>query len=111
MTIVDAAPMKVELGITDIGVLSPKLYIYQTPKFIPAKVFHPGVILKAEFMIPLQMNTFDVAIKTGIQANTLRRIIKAKAGVSIDVAVKLANGFETTPEFWLNLQNSYDCHK
>ncbi|MBE9476205.1 MAG: HigA family addiction module antidote protein, partial [Proteobacteria bacterium] len=38
----------------------------------------------------------------------IERLVAQKMGVSADTALRLACYFETTPEFWLNLQRGYD---
>ena len=35
-------------------------------------------------------------------------ILNARRGITADTALRLARFFGTTPEFWLNLQQSYD---
>jgi len=35
-------------------------------------------------------------------------MVKGERGISADTALRLAIYFDTTPTFWLNLQNHYD---
>ena len=35
-------------------------------------------------------------------------IVKERRGITADTACRLARYFDTTPEFWLNLQSAYD---
>ena len=39
----------------------------------------------------------------------LTRLVAQSAGVSPDLARKLAVHFDTTPDFWLNLQSHYEA--
>ena len=39
----------------------------------------------------------------------LTRLVAQSAGVSPDLARKLAVQFDTTPDFWLNLQSHYEA--
>jgi antitoxin HigA-1 len=38
-------------------------------------------------------------------------IVRERRSVTADIALRLAKHFETTPEFWLNLQLAYDASK
>ena len=38
-------------------------------------------------------------------------IVRQHRGVSADMALRLAVAFETTAQFWLNLQAAYDLRK
>jgi antitoxin HigA-1 len=44
----------------------------------------------------------------GISANRLNELIRGKRGVTAETALRLAGLLRTTPEFWLNLQTSWD---
>ena len=39
------------------------------------------------------------------------RIINGEVPISFTIAHKLAKAFDTTPEYWLNLQTKYDVWK
>ncbi len=47
-------------------------------------------------------------LKLFISRPRLSDIINGKAGISPLMALKLSKAFNTTPYFWLNMQNSYD---
>jgi len=72
---------------------------------------HPGIILKEEFAIPLNITQAKLAelLKVGIK--TISEIYNEKRGITPLMALKLANLLGTTPEFWMNLQNNYDLYK
>ena len=71
---------------------------------------HPGEILLEEFMKPsvppINANTLAKAIE--VPANRITAIIKGQSGVTADTAVRLATFFNTTAEFWMNLQKTYE---
>ena len=69
---------------------------------------HPGQILKADYMDPLGLFITDVADGLGIARKTLSAIINARAGISSEMALRLSEAFNTTPELWLNLQANFD---
>jgi addiction module HigA family antidote len=68
----------------------------------------PGEILREEFLKPLKMTQEQLAQKMGVPLQRVNTLINDKRGVTADTALKLGRAFETTPEFWLNLQNACD---
>ena len=69
---------------------------------------HPGEIIKKEYLEPLGMSSNALAIALRVPASRINDVVRQKRGVSIDTALRLARYFNTTAQFWLNLQNSYD---
>ncbi len=69
---------------------------------------HPGRILKEDCIEPLGISVTEAALKLGISRVTLSEIINGRAGISPEMALKLGKAFNTTPEFWLNMQSQYD---
>ena len=71
---------------------------------------HPGEILLEEFMKPAEppiiANTLAKALE--VPANRITAIIKGQRGITGDTAVRLAAFFNTTAEFWMNLQKTYE---
>lgn len=71
------------------------------------KPSHPGLILKFHYMEPLKLTVTRVAAALGISRKTLSQIINGRASVTADVALKLSKAFDTSPELWMNLQQTY----
>jgi len=71
---------------------------------------HPGEILLEEFMKPSAppMNANRLAKVLAVPANRITAIIKGQRGITGDTAVRLATFFNTTAEFWMNLQKTYE---
>jgi antitoxin HigA-1 len=69
---------------------------------------HPGEILSEEFLKPLSISQVALAAHLGIPVQRVNEIVRGKRGVTPDTAWRLAQAFETTPTFWLNLQVNYD---
>jgi len=44
----------------------------------------------------------------GVTRQALSDLINGKAGVSIDMAIRLSRAFGSSPEMWLGLQMAYD---
>lgn len=72
------------------------------------KATHPGVILLKEFIEPLGLTQQEVADHIGIPIQRINEIIKGKRGISTETAWFFSETFETSPEFWLNLQLMFD---
>lgn len=69
---------------------------------------HPGEILREEFLVPLEMSAHALAMELKVPAPRINEIVRERRAVTPDTALRLARYFGTTPEFWLNLQTSYD---
>ena len=69
---------------------------------------HPGEIIKEEYLKPLSMSVNALAIALRVPASRINDVVRQKRGVSIDTALRLARYFNTTSQFWMNLQISYD---
>jgi len=74
----------------------------------PLSPIPPGEILLEEFLRPLDISQNKLARDLYVPVARINDIIKAKRGISADTALRLATYFETTAEFWLNLQTRYD---
>lgn len=72
---------------------------------------HPGIILKEEFAVPLNLTQARLSQDLKVGIKTLSELYNEKRGITSLMALKLSEYFGTTPQFWLNLQNAYDLHK
>jgi addiction module HigA family antidote len=68
----------------------------------------PGEILKYEFLFPLGMTQVQLAAAIGITRVRIKEIILRKRSPTLDTAFRLAQYFNTTPDFWLGLQMDVD---
>lgn len=69
---------------------------------------HPGEILREEYLAPLGMSAGALARRLRVPRTRIERIVAEQTAVTPDTALRLAKAFGTTPEFWLNLQASFD---
>lgn len=69
---------------------------------------HPGEILREEFLVPLGIKPYTLAKKLNIPRTRIERLVAERNPVAPDTALRLAKFFGTTPQFWVNLQGSYD---
>lgn len=72
---------------------------------------HPGEILHEEFLKPLEISQYRLAKDIGVPPIRINEIVHGKRIITADTALRLSKYFQTTPEFWLNLQNHYDLEE
>lgn len=71
----------------------------------------PGEILIEEFLKPLGMGQVVAARRLGVSLNRLNEVVLGKRAISADTALRLANLFKTSPQFWMRLQADWDLHQ
>ena len=69
---------------------------------------HPGEILREDFLVPLGMSDNALSKALNVPAPRVNDIVRERRGVSADTALRLGRYFDTSPQFWLNLQAMYD---
>ncbi len=69
---------------------------------------HPGEILREEFLKPLELSVNALARELRVDTTRMNEIARERRRVSADTALRLARYFQTTPEFWMNIQRDYD---
>ena len=69
---------------------------------------HPGEIVKYECLEPLGLTITRAAQGLGVSRQMLSDLVNEKAGVSVDMAIRLSQAFGSTPETWLGMQTAYD---
>jgi addiction module HigA family antidote len=69
---------------------------------------HPGTILLKEYLEPMGVSQKQLSTHLGIPVQRVNEIVKGKRGISPDTAWLFAQAFNTSPEFWLNLQTIHD---
>lgn len=69
---------------------------------------HPGEVLKGLYLQPLNLSITQTAKDLGVSRVTLSELVNGRRGVSPEMAIRLAQAFNTEVEMWLNLQRNYD---
>ena len=69
---------------------------------------HPGEVLKELYIEPLNLTVTQVAKGLGITRQALSELVNGKAGISTQMALKLAKAFNTTADLWLGMQLEYE---
>jgi antitoxin HigA-1 len=68
---------------------------------------HPGEILSDELK-EIGVSATELARQLAVPPNRITQIIQGKRSITGDTALRLAHWFGTDPQFWLNLQASYE---
>ncbi len=72
---------------------------------------HPGEIIRELCLEPLGLSVSAAAKALRVSRKTLSEILNGRAGISPEMAIRLAIAFNTTPESWLAQQAQYDLWK
>ncbi|NHM13654.1 HigA family addiction module antidote protein [Eggerthellaceae bacterium zg-886] len=68
----------------------------------------PGEILLEEFLEPLGISQYRLAQTIGKPQSAISDIVHGRRSISTEMACLLSAALGTSPEFWLNLQMTYD---
>jgi addiction module HigA family antidote len=69
---------------------------------------HPGRIVREEILQPLGLSVTMGARILGVSRQTLNNLVNQRAGISPEMAVRLAKAFGTSAQTWLRMQSNYD---
>ncbi|MCO5187069.1 MAG: HigA family addiction module antitoxin [Anaerolineae bacterium] len=69
---------------------------------------HPGEILLEEFLKPMGISQNQLALAMRVPARRINEIVHGRRRISADTALRLAQFFGMSAEFWLGLQLDYD---
>ena len=72
---------------------------------------HAGEMLLLEFLEPMQLTQRDVAEGIGVPYQRVNELVNGRRGVTPSTALRLAKFFNTTPDFWLNMQQRWDLYQ
>lgn len=69
---------------------------------------HPGEILNEEFLKPLGITQYRLAKDIAVSPRRINEIVHETRAITADTALRFAQYFGNSPEFWMNLQIKYD---
>ncbi len=69
---------------------------------------HPGRLIAKACLEPLRLGVSAGARVLGVARPTLIRLIKATAGLSPELAIRLEKAFGGSADAWLRMQTAYD---
>jgi antitoxin HigA-1 len=69
---------------------------------------HPGRIVQEECLQPLGLSVTSGAKILGVSRQALNNLVNQRAGISPEMAIRLAKAFGSTAQTWLRMQSNYD---
>jgi addiction module HigA family antidote len=75
------------------------------------KNVHPGEVLQAEFLLPMEITAYRLSSDIGIPQTRISEIIKGNRRITADTAIRLGSYFGNSARFWLGLQNDFDIEE
>lgn len=75
---------------------------------IARKPTHPGEMLREEFMPDYGLSVASLGRLLGVSRQSANDLVREKRSVSPEMALRLARVFDTSPQYWLNLQRNVD---
>lgn len=77
----------------------------------PGNPFHPGEIIREEFLESGGVTQAALAAKLGWTTTRLNELINGKRGITAAAALDLAEVLGTSPKLWMNLQATFDLDR
>ncbi|BAU67446.1 plasmid maintenance system antidote protein (plasmid) [Stanieria sp. NIES-3757] len=71
----------------------------------------PGEMLKEEFLEPMGLTQQQLADGIGVSYQRINELINGKRGITTSTALRLAKYFNTSPDFWLNMQRANELYR
>ncbi|MCY4150148.1 MAG: HigA family addiction module antitoxin [Gammaproteobacteria bacterium] len=69
---------------------------------------HPGEVLQELYLKPTGMSAINLARRLNVPRTRIERLVRQETALSVDTAIRLAKFYSTSPEYWINLQRSFD---
>jgi addiction module HigA family antidote len=69
---------------------------------------HPGGIVRRQCLEPLSLSVTEAAKALGVTRQALSDLVNERAGVSVEMAIRLSKAFGSSAEMWLGMQTAYD---
>ena len=69
---------------------------------------HPGEMLREDFMKPLGISINGLALELHVPVTRISQIVNERRGGTADTALRLAQHFGTSADFWMNIQKDYE---
>ena len=72
---------------------------------------HPGGIVRRQCLEPLGLTVTEAAKGLGVTRQALSDLVNEKAGISVEMAIRLSKAFGSDAQTWLGLQMAHDLWK
>lgn len=71
------------------------------------RISTPGEILKKEFLDPMGISRYRLAEAIGKPESEISEIVDGSCSITVEMAHLLSHALGTSPEFWMNLESTY----
>jgi len=78
------------------------------PQRLPRNPTHPGEMLLEEFLKPMGLTQVAFAHHISVSFKRINEIANGKRSISPETAWLFSQALGTSPQFWMNLQTTYD---
>ena len=68
----------------------------------------PGEVLLEEFLRPMGISQYRLALGIGVPESRINAIVKGKRAITADTDLRLCRFFGLSEGFWLRMQGSHD---
>ena len=65
---------------------------------------HPGGLVRRQCLEPLDLSVTKAAKALGVARQALSDVVNEKAGISVEMAIRLSKAFGSSPEMWLGVR-------
>ncbi len=72
---------------------------------------HPGEILLAEFLLPLDISQNQLARDIDVAPRRINEIVHGNRAITADTDLRFSRALGTSEGFWLGLQADYDLEE
>ncbi len=69
---------------------------------------HPGEFITQVYLSPNGLSGRELALKLGVAASTLSRVLKGSSGLTPEMSLRLSKALGRSPESWLAMQYNHD---
>ena len=69
---------------------------------------HPGEMLREDFLPDFGLTVAALADALGVSRQTVNELLRGRRALSPEMALRLAQLFGNSAEFWLNIQRAVD---
>ena len=71
---------------------------------------HPGEMLLEEFLMPMELTQRQLADAIHVPYQRVNDIVNGRRGITPSTALRLAKYFNTSADFWMNLQMRWEMY-
>ena len=69
---------------------------------------HPGEMLREEYMPDYGLTVSELAKRIGVSRQSINELVHERRAISTEMALRLAQLFDDSPQSWINLQRDVD---